>query len=214
MTDAPSRNTAEWSFDRSGGRLCLDFVNTVSGMRSTAPREHLARYEDLVAFGLQTGLLDDPQARQLITDAGRRPADAEEVFGRAITLREALYRIFFARARRSPAPAGDLAVLNAELSRALSHRRVIPHAEGFALGWDEAAALDAPLWPVADSAAALLASDTRADRVRVCGLVETGECSWLFVDESRAGTRRWCSMDDCGNKAKARRHYRRVKEGG
>jgi predicted RNA-binding Zn ribbon-like protein len=48
--------------------------------------------------------------------------------------------------------------------------------------------------------------------VRVCGLFETHECSWLFVDETRAGTRRWCSMQDCGNKAKARRHHRRARE--
>jgi len=31
------------------------------------------------------------------------------------------------------------------------------------------------------------------------------------VDESRNGSRRWCSMKDCGNRAKARRHYHRVK---
>ena len=33
-----------------------------------------------------------------------------------------------------------------------------------------------------------------------------------ILDESRAGTRRWCSMGDCGNRAKARRHYHKSKE--
>jgi predicted RNA-binding Zn ribbon-like protein len=49
--------------------------------------------------------------------------------------------------------------------------------------------------------------------VRVCGLYETSECSRLFVDETRAHTRCLCSMKDCGNRAKARRHFARTKGG-
>jgi predicted RNA-binding Zn ribbon-like protein len=211
MASTPSRT--EWTFDLSGGRLCLDFANTVSGMRDVAPKEHLARYEDLVAFARQTGVVDDAHAHRLLAEAALHPSDARATFDRAIELREALYRIFLARARAAPPAAADLERLNAELARALSRRRIVARGDRLALGWDDAVALDAPLWPIADSAATLLSSDARADRIRVCGLFDTEECSWLFVDETRAGTRRWCSMDDCGNKAKARRHYRRAKEG-
>ncbi|WP_257985183.1 CGNR zinc finger domain-containing protein [Bacillus sp. T33-2] len=38
-----------------------------------------------------------------------------------------------------------------------------------------------------------------------------GECGWLFVDTSRNKSRRWCSMEDCGNRAKAKRHYQKKK---
>jgi len=80
------------------------------------------------------------------------------------------------------------------------------------LGWEERpGALDAVLWPVAASAAELLVSGDDLSRVRVCGLYEDGECGWLFVDQTRSHTRRWCSMKDCGNRAKARRHYHRVR---
>jgi predicted RNA-binding Zn ribbon-like protein len=41
-------------------------------------------------------------------------------------------------------------------------------------------------------------------RLRVCPLDEGG-CGWLFLDRSRNLSRRWCSMDDCGAHAKARR---------
>ena len=63
----------------------------------------------------------------------------------------------------------------------------------------------APLWPIARSAAHLLTS-AELTRVREC---DGTSCNWLFFDRSRGGSRRWCSMESCGNRAKARRHYRR-----
>jgi predicted RNA-binding Zn ribbon-like protein len=50
----------------------------------------------------------------------------------------------------------------------------------------------------------------RAERVRQCA--DEQGCGWLFLDQSRLNNRRWCSMGDCGNRAKARRHYRRKNE--
>ena len=44
------------------------------------------------------------------------------------------------------------------------------------------------------------------DRVRECG---ADDCSVLFYDSSRPGTRRWCSMAGCGNRNKAAAHRRR-----
>ena len=67
--------------------------------------------------------------------------------------------------------------------------------------------LAAPLRPIVRSAAELLVSD-QLDRVREC---DGARCTWLFLDQSRNRSRRWCSMETCGNRAKARRHYRRTK---
>ena len=61
------------------------------------------------------------------------------------------------------------------------------------------------LWSAADLA-------TRADRRRVRRCANDA-CLWLFIDESKAGTRRWCDMSSCGNRAKSRRHYLRTKQG-
>jgi predicted RNA-binding Zn ribbon-like protein len=58
------------------------------------------------------------------------------------------------------------------------------------------------LWSVAD----LLASDKLAS-VKRCA---NEECRYLFLDDSKSGSRRWCSMASCGNRAKARRHYHRT----
>ena len=100
-------------------------------------------------------------------------------------------------------------ILTAE---ALSHRRLEPGEDGFAWSWKDGAAGDlrTPLWPILESAATLLTSDDLG-RIREC---DADDCNWLFLDRSRGGNRRWCSMKSCGNRAKARRHYRREKKHG
>jgi predicted RNA-binding Zn ribbon-like protein len=211
MTTTPT-GTEEFQFDLSGGRLCLDFANTVSGDRHGAARERLAAYADLLAWARQSGAIDPAHARRLLAEARRRPADAEEVMGEAIALREALFRAFTAHAERRDPPAADVARISSSVARAFSHRRLDCCEGGLALGWDDApGALDAPLWRVAASAAEVLTSRAELDRVRVCGLHDTHECSWLFMDATKGRTRRWCSMTACGNKAKARRHYAKTR---
>ncbi len=204
---------AEHEFELSGGLLCLDFVNTVGGDRAGKAREHLHAYGDLVSWARQAGAIDPAQARLLLGDAGRRPQDAEAALDDAIALREALYRTFAAIAQRGEPAGADIARLSRALGPALAHRRLDRRDGSWVLGWDDPpGALDAPLWRVASSAADLLMRGADLERVRVCGMHETHECSWVFLDGTRARTRRWCSMKDCGNKAKARRHYRRSKE--
>ena len=201
----------EYVFDLSGGQLALDFVNTVGGMRPHHAKEHLGRYQDLLAFAVQTGTVSAEQASRIAEEAARRPAEAEAALEEARAIREALHRVFVARPEGRRPAAPDLAFLNGALARALAHRRLSDGEGCCGLGWDGAAALDAPWWPVVAAAADLLASAGDLARVRVCGMSEAGECGWLFVDRTKARTRRWCSMKDCGNRAKARRHYARVK---
>jgi predicted RNA-binding Zn ribbon-like protein len=209
--------TGAFTFDLSGGRLALDFVNTVGGMRGVKPNEHLADYGDVVEFARQAGAIPEDRARRLVAEARRRPAEAARTFGAAVELREALYRIFLAKATDAEPAAEELARLDAALRDAVVHRRLVrartDQTLAFTWSWDDSVALDAPLWPVVASAAELLTSAAELERVRVCGLYESSECSWLFVDETRAHTRRWCSMKDCGNRAKARRHWAKAKGG-
>jgi predicted RNA-binding Zn ribbon-like protein len=195
-----------YTFDFSGGVLCLDFANTVSDRPEPRPVEHLNRYADLVSWGRQVGVLADDRARRLLDAAVRHPDQAEAVLARAVALREAIYRIFLAVANDLAPAKGDLAALNDALADALSRARVVPGGGGFAWGWaDDMAALDSMLWPVARSAADLLTSGDLGV-VRVC---PGSDCRWLFADRSRNGSRRWCDMKVCGNRAKARRFQQR-----
>ena len=69
----------------------------------------------------------------------------------------------------------------------------------------EVASLLAPvIWAAGD----LLIEPSRI-KVRRCA---NDECVWLFLDDSKSGTRRWCDMKACGNRAKAHRHYAKLKK--
>lgn len=203
-----------WTFELTGGRLSLDFTNTVSGQRLLAPIERLNTYGDLVSWGRQVGVLDAAQARRLLAEADRDAAAAARALGEAIALREALFRAFRAVAEGGAPAADDLDHLSRVLSRARARERLVCRGGACALAWpDDDASLDRMLWPVARSAAEILTSP-EASRVHLCEATATDGCGWLFLDETRNRSRRWCSMKDCGNRAKARRHYRRRRAAG
>jgi predicted RNA-binding Zn ribbon-like protein len=131
-------------------------------------------------------------------------------YRRAIELREAIYRIFRSKMLSEAPRAAELLVLNEVLAAVPPRVRIAP--SGGRLGWWTGATRSGPsdlLAPIAWSAADLM-TGARAQRVRQCE--DNKGCGWLFLDESRAGTRRWCSMGDCGNRAKARRHYLRSRQ--
>lgn len=189
-----------------GGRLSLDFANTADWHATDQPIEFLTSYAELVAWSQHVDILTETEAQRLLEGAARHPAEASVVLTRTLALREAVYGLFSAIAHGLAPQAGDLSIFNAELSAALVHSRLVPAAEGFAWDWPCVEhALDQMLWPVVHDAADLLTSEG-LNRVGQC---IDDRCGWLFLDLSRNRSRRWCSMKDCGNRAKARRHYRR-----
>jgi predicted RNA-binding Zn ribbon-like protein len=201
MTDSPLADAPTYKF--VGGRLCLDFCNTGENREMGYVGELLGGYSQLLAWTFQTGLLTASEVRTLSAEADRRPEVAQAVYRQATRLREALYRLFSAIAHGQTAADEDLAELNAALAQGLGHLAVQQAEQG--LGWvwrSDPADLAQMLWPVAYSAAELL-TQPDLQRVREC---ENGHCSWLFLDLSRNHSRRWCTMEDCGNVVKARRH--------
>ena len=198
------------SFDLSGGSLALDFVNTWED-RGRSETDKLGSYSDVVAFAGQAGLLDRAQAEVLDDEARRRPAAATQALAACLGLREALYRIFAAQSARGEAEAGDLERLSAAVARGAALLRIEPGGSGFIWRWHGLdGSLTAVLAPIARSAAELLTGGDLA-RLREC---DGSDCTWLFLDTSRNRSRRWCSMESCGNRAKARRHYRRNRHAG
>ena len=190
-----------------GGRLGLDFVNTVEGPLGARPRDFLLGYPDLVRWGRHVDLLSDAAADRLRHEGDRRPAEAALAFARAVALRDALTRIFRAVARGDAPPEADLQHLRAEYLAALGRARLAPSGGGFDWVWDaDDPDLDRPLWEVARSAVALL---TEEDPARIKECPGAGDCGWLFYDTSKNGSRRWCSMEGCGSRVKMRHLYAR-----
>jgi len=200
----------ERRFELKGGVVCLDFVNTVGWRLTERPSEYLRSYEDLLDWGRQAGLLAPPETEDLFRQATLDPEGAQEALSRALDLREEIHRVISRAIAGESQDESDLSALNRELSIALSHLRVMPADGAYGWGWDRSrgdggARLDSPLWPVAQSAAELLTSP-KLGRVKLCA----GEgCGWVFLDESRNGSRRWCDSRDCGNRERVRRHLAR-----
>jgi len=191
------------------GALCLDFANTADWHASTRPHESLKSYEDLIAWCRRADLLDTARAARLLREARRRPAAAQATLRRAIGLREAIYQIIVKLLRGSPPDPADLAAFNRALASAVRRSRVVPGRGGLLWTWTgDDRALDAMLWPIVESAAELLTSERRS-RIGQCA--DDRGCGWLFLDTTKNHSRRWCEMGDCGNRAKARRHYLRTR---
>jgi predicted RNA-binding Zn ribbon-like protein len=184
-----------------GGALCLDFVNTVDPRHADEREEFLDGYGALVEWAVHAGAETPAAGKRLARLGEQRPAQAARVLARAVSLREALYVLLSPHARRDD---DALAVLNDELRPAWACAAIARTGDVFELRLADEDALDRVLWPVVLSAYELLT--TPGARVKEC---DDDECGWLFVDASKAGRRRWCSMESCGNRAKLRRYRRR-----
>lgn len=176
-----------------GGRLCLDFANSVDW---TA---------DHVPIGVEEGIADAGElrrwGRRLGIDSGR--PDAAEV-ERVHALREALHLAFAAIAHAEAPPERALERIAADHAEASAAASLLAGEAGaWRLDWPASEARRVRFAAVVD-AVALLADPERLARVRQC---PGRDCGWLFLDVS--GRRHWCSMATCGSRAKMRRLYAR-----
>jgi predicted RNA-binding Zn ribbon-like protein len=124
-------------------------------------------------------------------------------------VRESIYALFLAIGEGRPLPEADLAAFNRALATA--PRKLGVSASEGAYAWivePPQASLGDALAPVLWSAADLL-TQSGSRRIRRCA---NDKCKWVFVDRSKGGTRRWCDMSACGNRAKSHRHYARSKK--
>lgn len=189
-------------YDFLGGNLALDFANTVHSHGMADPGDDLKTAADLVGWAAQAGLLRDSETRQ----AERARAD-EAWFRRALALRELLYEIFSRAAAGKKPKREALQAFQSFYQNAIRHAEFHVEANHYRLTWPAAIhPLERVSQEITRAAADLLTSEALT-RVRQC----SGEtCSWLFVDTSRNGMRRWCDMKACGNRAKVRRFRRNL----
>jgi predicted RNA-binding Zn ribbon-like protein len=198
-------------YDFESGDISLDFANTKDWHGSPAPVEKLKDFSDLVTWGEEAGLLTPDGSRKLLQQLASQPDDSLRRYADAIQLREAIYHIFSHLYAGLPVPEADLSLLNTVIRQAMAHLKLKPTEGDFRWEWaGNMHGIDLILWPVARAAAELLTSD-RVHRVRECE--DDRGCGYLFIDQTKNHSRRWCSMDSCGNRAKARRHYSRLQAG-
>lgn len=204
-----------------GGRLCLDFTNTVEPRDAIAPnarsshadrlvrREYLNTYAALAAWGVLVGTLSPTLAQQLIDRAEQQPTAAQATLERALALRETIYRVFWMIAHGQTPTREDMTTLMHAVADTTPYVRIVADGDQLDWQWQADEALDQMLRPVLSDAVALL---VRGDpnRIKFCpGPPNEPICGWLFYDSSKNRSRHWCSMDECGSAAKARRQTAR-----
>ncbi|HEX6454315.1 MAG TPA: ABATE domain-containing protein [Trebonia sp.] len=183
------------------GHAALDFVNTAEGRGGPGAGEALNTPAALAAWGQRYGILTDARA----------DTDAAAELGRALSARELLYEVFLSRVTGQPVPGESLSRLAGLAAEAYAAGRLRPAGDGN-VRWT---------WPhgelvtvrhVAVTSALDLLRDVPDDRLKQC---PGDNCGWLFLDTTKRGNRRWCSMSECGQDAKdeRRRARRRASAG-
>ncbi|AQZ64384.1 unnamed protein product [[Actinomadura] parvosata subsp. kistnae] len=174
------------SFWFDAGALCLDFAHT-GGEGPYAVFETLHEPADLAAW------LAQPPPAAVVT----APVTEDELAA-AKALRQAIWVAAHARAADRPVPAAAIAAIN----RAAAEAPLVPGlgADGTSIAWQPPVRAAQALSTMAREMIELL-SGPFAGRIRECA---SDDCPLVFVDTSRPGARRWCSMERCGNRHKLR----------
>lgn len=177
------RTKADFRFNDA--RLCFSFAGTLGDRGKPVPYERLTRPADLGRWCVESSCAESPP-----------PCDEADLF-RAKELREAIQRIGEAMSAGIPPDHRDISIIN----QAAAKPPAVPQlsTEATSVRWTSER-LDEVLSTVARDLIAIVDSEHR-DRIRICG---NADCGVPFVDNSRAGVRRWCSMTTCGALVKKR----------
>jgi len=194
------RSVAEISF--VAGHVALDFINTAEGRGGKDAGEALRTVGDLRQWGQRRGVIDGGVIDGGVIDGGASAGDGE--LPAAIAARELLYRLFLDRTRGQRAAATDLAALERLAAGAYQAAHLDQAADGsLSWGWDRAQ-LSTVRYVVVTAGLELLGKPAGA-RLKQC---PGDDCGWFFIDSTKRGNRRWCSMSDCGQEAKTARRRR------
>lgn len=197
------------SISLDGGTLCLDFVNTVHHRKKKPREDYLFHIHDLLAWGVKMGLLDKRAQQHLAARALEHPKQAARFYSAALNFRELLYAIFLSVSQGKKPDASSMKAFNNLFPEYFSGLTITQQKEGFRKTWnfppDSFLTITSPIFM---DAFELLLSD-KLERIKECP-----NCGWLFLDSTRNGKRRWCSMKNCGSNVKALDWYYRQKKTG
>jgi hypothetical protein len=195
-----------------GGHLALNFANTVDDPEGPERYDHAGTYAELVGWSTRIGVLTPDQADELLDAASEHPLVSSIAVRRAHALRRILIDTFNEIALINSgeptgtgrlAPVTHWADLRPFVTDAMAHAELAPDESMYQLTWPETSQLDAMLRPIGLAALELLTSP-QLSRIKKCA-----GCPWLFLDQSKNFSRRWCAMNDCGTHEKIRRYVSR-----
>jgi predicted RNA-binding Zn ribbon-like protein len=175
------------------GDVALDFVNTAEERGHPSAGDALHTIDDLRLWG---------QRRGVLTSGAGGGSNGDEQAGElpdALAARELLYQLFLDRIHGRRSSDSDLTSLSSLASMAYQAARMDQEPNGrLTRVWDPTRL--ATVRHVAVTAAVELLGQDPTTRLKQC---PGDHCGWFFLDGTKRGNRRWCSMSDCGQEAKA-----------
>ncbi len=182
-------NLAE--LELNSGSLALDFVNTVEDRLEAEPKDFLGSAADLAEWGRKAGVL---------SGSGRsKPGGGTAELRKAVGLRGHLASLLDAVLDGRRPRRGDLDALAAAEAQAVGAASLEQGSDGRLHRHLDPTAPASVRHAVALSAGELL-SGPDAERIGRCA---GPGCGWFFLDTTKRGNRRWCSMAECGQEAKS-----------
>ena len=172
-----------------GGHLALDLVNTVAWRLDPGRTvDRFAELPNVQRWLLAAGVSSDETVTTRLRDD-------------LVSARDVAYDVLARLAVGGQPTGAAIDALHGLIAGIVRSASVETDPFGWRAG-DPADAVRLAVWR--------LFEDEDLGRLRQCG--DQG-CGWLFLDRSKNGSRRWCSSADCGNRARARRHYQRGRGG-
>lgn len=197
------------TIELEGGWLCLNFTNTVSNRFKEPLLDYLQGPAEWLLWTKRLQLASPVEIDQMEKFARDHEKLARDQLVEIINFREALYNIFHAISHHAQPAKNNIELFNRQLSGTLQKLtlNIYPHGV-VGENWKVTDRnLLIPLYPIVKSAYELLISYL-LPRVKECD-----NCGWLFLDQSKNKSRRWCSMHTCGSSDKSKRYYRKRKSG-
>lgn len=192
-----------------GGMAVLDFLNSCNGRRPGTSlnevTESLLNLEDVIYWFQHAHLISAEELAHFLTLMPVPSYQPSRAYEQLIMFREQLYALFFPIAEgRRIAPA-TLQFLNKALVDTAQYRQLESVGLTSIWVWRRSATVEEMtanlIGRLAVQAASLLTSPDLA-RLKICA---TLACDWLFLDTSKNGRRRWCQMNICGSREKAKK---------
>jgi predicted RNA-binding Zn ribbon-like protein len=194
-----------------GGHPALDLVNTVAPRvpGDTGGRDYLPDPAELLAWSRRIELIDPAEAEAIEAAWRSAPDLPDQALRATVEIREATYVVLAQRAASVPA---DFEQQRGSAFEQLMLRWAAATARSMLVSRDDGPGVaelrvgTSPALMIPDrlvAAAVDLVRTVELRQLRACP-VDDGGCGFLFLDRSRNGSRRWCSMEDCGTRAKIR----------
>lgn len=177
-----------------GGHVALDFVNTALASEDDPSRDVLRSGREFASWCAQAGVVERVPAGDALSEAEERA-----VLRDATRLRASVRAVVEAIAADRSVPGDALATLQSAFVSAIGH--ATPAVVGDHLDWQWPLPAPRSLVQRLASATIDLLRSGPTGRVKACP-----GCGFVFIDATRNGSRRWCSMEDCGTDEKIRRY--------